>query len=214
MDVNKIIQNQFLMIEENPNSTRSNKITYELHKEIKEELKKMLGDQYEVIAQDTKEEKVEGLFGSKKCDITIKRENKVLGVVAVKVIRSSYKKNANNYFENMIGETINLKLKDIKVMQLIIIPEVTLYRSKGQIKKEIIGDTQLLKYLKLDNSNMIYKPDLLHVHLVKIDYDNDYNTKKSELEYIKDEELKVFLSKKQNLNNSLKIFSEVIKNEN
>ena len=212
MKIFNIIENQFKFLEKRPTMTRSPQVTKELHTYIKNQIQEYLGDNYKCIAQDTKEVTVSGFFGTKKCDITIKKDKKIVGIVAVKVIRSSYKKNANNYFENMIGETVNLKMMGIKVMQVIIIPETVLFKEAGIIKEETINDTQLHKYQKLNDSDMIYKPDVLHLHMLKMDYKN-FLAENSSLEYFKDFDLIRFLKSRQNLEASLEEFTRVIKGE-
>lgn len=59
-----------------------------------------------------REDRVSGSFYDKNVDITIKYNHKVYGVVSVKFIMSNYKQNENNYFENLLGECINLKLSN------------------------------------------------------------------------------------------------------
>jgi hypothetical protein len=57
--------------------------------------------------------------GKKKCDIVVYYKNIPVIVFPVKFIVTSYNKNKNNYFENLIGDSTILKKKNPK---LIIIP--------------------------------------------------------------------------------------------
>lgn len=57
--------------------------------------------------------------GKKKCDIVILYKNEPKIIIPVKCIMSNYKKNKNNYFENLIGELTILSLSNPNI---IIIP--------------------------------------------------------------------------------------------
>lgn len=171
LNINNIMSNQFKAIQENPNVTRSPKMTLEFHTSIKNLIQTSLGEDYEVIAQDTREYVFSGAFLDKKVDIAILKDSKLVGAIEVKAIRSSYKKNATNYFYNMLGETANLKAGGVKVCQLIVIPEVVQFKDRGQIKTEVIGDTQLAKYYNLSlSADSQSKPDKTIVKMVNMDY--------------------------------------------
>jgi len=101
---------------------------------------------------DDKEEKVAGVFYDKDCDITIKNtENNKTSVVEVKFITTNYKQNANNYFENLLGATDNLRRNNINVSQVVILPKTIPYLKREGIvsKLEIINDRDISKYRKL-----------------------------------------------------------------
>lgn len=59
-----------------------------------------------------REDRVVGEFYDKNVDITIRHNSHPYGLVSVKFIMSNYKQNENNYFENLIGESLNLKAKN------------------------------------------------------------------------------------------------------
>jgi DNA repair exonuclease SbcCD nuclease subunit len=101
---------------------------------------------------DDKEAKVPGFLFPKNCDITILLNDEPVAVVAVKFICSNYGQNANNYLENLTGETFSLQYESkVKVHHLIIMPTYLPYFSKdGSVKKvEFINDYKLDKYRKL-----------------------------------------------------------------
>jgi hypothetical protein len=209
-DIYKIYENQHKFIE-NGGSTRSPDIVKELHLYIKNFfINKLPG--YDIVCMDTKEEVVEGAFNNKKVDVAIIKNNKVLGIVAIKSIRQSYNKNNANYFENMIGETINLKLKGIKVFQFIVMPEKGQYMVKGKKKTELITDTQLLKYYKLNSSNFNLKPDFLVIKLLSFDFKN-FKASQATLENFENKELINYIKENDDIDSKLIKFSEVIVNE-
>lgn len=62
-----------------------------------------------VHSQPYREIKVDGMLYDKDVDITVTYKKNPVGLVSVKFVTSNYKQNSNNYFENMVGECINLK---------------------------------------------------------------------------------------------------------
>ena len=187
--------NQFSMVAKNPNATRSTAITLELHSEIHSIVEALVGSGYQVFSQKNKEASVQGAFLSKKADIAIFKNGKAVGVIEVKAIRSSYKKNATNYFYNMLGETANLQTAGIPVCQVILIPSIVKTVNAGVASQEVIGDSQLEKYRTLENSeNNFSKPKRMIVSVVDVDYDSEnFECKFSKLDGFNDE-LKEFLT--------------------
>lgn len=142
-------------------SPRSTNKTKDLHgsiaKHIAARLTALNLKDYVVRSQgygEGKEMKVSGLYNDKMCDITIynTRTKTVTDVIAVKFICSNYSQNANNYFENMTGETGNLRAKGVNVHQLVILPVYVPYFNKtGECTKiENINDNKLGKYIALE----------------------------------------------------------------
>ena len=214
MDItfNSCLSNQFLMLDSNKNSTRSPMITLELHSYIKDLCQSYLGIDYEVICQDSKEYKANGIFSLKNLDIAILKNNEPVGAIEVKAIRQSYNKNANNYFENMIGETANLRLAGIKVCQVILLPDIVWDSSK--LEYQTNGDTQLLKYKKLMDLDITQsiRPNKLLLWYVSVDY-NTYEVYQSNYNTINDKNLKLFLQNMYNYIKILKDFCDEIKGE-
>jgi hypothetical protein len=62
-----------------------------------------------VLSQPYKEARVQGILYDKDVDITVRYKKHNVGLVSVKFITSNYNQNANNYFESLLGECINLK---------------------------------------------------------------------------------------------------------
>lgn len=107
----------------------------------------------------------------KKVDISIFKNGKPVAAIGVKFVMSNYEQNSNNYFENMLGETANLRSNGIAYFQLLILPSSLPYFSestennKGKKEKKImkiehISKHHLDKYINLSNNN----PDLfMHI---------------------------------------------------
>ena len=89
-----------------------------IHCLILQELRRIAPDlmpDIRVYSQPFEEANVSGMLYNKDVDITIRyNKDHDVGIVSVKFITSNYVQNSNNYFESLLGETINLKGVDSK----------------------------------------------------------------------------------------------------
>lgn len=120
-----------------------------------------------------KEHKINGRYVDKAVDITITENNQPIAGIAVKYVMSNYSQNSNNYFENMLGETANIRCAKIPYFQIFIIPDKIPYFDKdGSISKwETISEHNLNKYIKLSNDNIdtyLHTPNKTLVFIVHI----------------------------------------------
>ena len=89
-----------------------------IHQVIAEILLAKLGGQakgFTVLAMgidNSKELALGGKYYTKAIDIAVLYNNQPVSGLGFKFITSNYKQNSNNYFENMLGETANLKRVD------------------------------------------------------------------------------------------------------
>lgn len=116
-----------------------------------------------------KEMKVKGKYYDKNCDITVVDDkNTPISVVEVKFITTNFKQNANNYFENLLGATTNLKENGVGVTQFIIIPAEIPYLDKNRkiTKIEKINNSDIDKYRKWMTSKT--SPNNLYIKLLKV----------------------------------------------
>lgn len=86
---------------------------------------------------------------------------------------SNYKQNSNNYFENMLGETANIRSAKIPYFQIFIIPDSIPYFKKGGeiAKPEKINEHNLKKYIVLSKDNVtefLHTPNKTLVFIVHI----------------------------------------------
>lgn len=104
-----------------------------------------------------KESDIQGRYIDKKVDITIvgKASRIPIAGIAVKFVMQNYSQNSNNYFENMLGETANIRSKGIPYFQIFIIPDkVPYYDKEGKIQKwENFSEINTSKYEKLAFDN-------------------------------------------------------------
>ncbi len=156
---------------------RSNKKLGILHGAISEDLQERLNDNnYSVYSLGYgigKEHKINGRYVDKAVDITIAENNTPVAGIAVKYVMSNYSQNSNNYFENMLGETANIRCAKIPYFQIFIIPDKIPYFDKdgGISKWEMINEHNLNKYIKLSNDNIdtyLHTPNKTLVFIVHI----------------------------------------------
>lgn len=105
-----------------------------LHGHIASDLKSLLGTEFTVKSQgygDDKEEFINGRYYPKNVDITILKNSKPVAGYTVKFVMRNYTQNSNNYFENMLGETANIRANAIPYFQIFIIFEKVPYYSNG-----------------------------------------------------------------------------------
>lgn len=171
---------------------RSNKKLEILHGAISKDLKERLqDDNYSVYSLGYgrgKEHKITGRYVDKAVDITVKEKDKPVAGIAVKYVMSNYSQNSNNYFENMLGETANIRSAKIPYFQIFVIPDKIPYFDKdgGISKWEQINERNLKKYIKLsydDIENYLHTPNKSLVFIVHIKDGNTGNAISSKQEY-------------------------------
>lgn len=138
---------------------RSNEKLKVLHGFIAEDLQNRLGKEYIVKSlgfKDGKEEKITGRYMDKNVDITVIKNKKKIAGVAVKFVMSNYSQNSNNYFENMLGETANIRSHNTPYFQIFILPEkLPYYKQDRTISKwETITSNNVDKYIKISEDNV------------------------------------------------------------
>lgn len=178
-------------------TSRSTSKLKPLHGAIATDLAAVLGDAYEIkslgYAED-KESQIEGRYICKKVDITIihKATNKVAAGIGVKFVMQNYAQNSNNYFENMLGETANIRASSTPYFQIFIIPEVLPYfKDSGEIGRwEEFSEYHMKKYYALAKDNTAifpHTPNKTLLYVVQIHPKaNSVQTKTEYFNYYKD----------------------------
>lgn len=139
-------------------SARSNEKLKILHQKIARDLSGKLGEDYTVDSLDFgsgREQTIPGRYLEKKVDVCVSKNGKPQAGVAVKFVMSNYAQNSNNYFENMLGETANIRSSGTPYFQIFIIPEkLPYFDNAGTVKKiEEITPHNIDKYVALSNDN-------------------------------------------------------------
>lgn len=85
------------------------------------------------MGDDNKELTVEGKYYPKDIDITVTKKGTPVFCLGIKFVTSNYKQNANNYFENMMGETANTQaIGNLPYAQRLILRNETPYYLKNE----------------------------------------------------------------------------------
>lgn len=155
------------------NSTRSNKILVPMHKAIADFI--TTHSNYHTQSLPDTEYEATFDYGSKKVDIAIFDEvGNLKGVILFKGIRSEYNKNANNYYEQMKGESSLFIDNNIPVYQIILIPtKIHHKKSNGERGFEVPTDKSFNNYNNFIKNKPAYWDLLkLGVFYFDIDYTN------------------------------------------
>ncbi len=182
----------------NCGTSRSTAKLKPLHGAIAADIAKRLGSGYKVWAQGyglDKEKKIEGRYIDKYVDITIDdaKTGEPLAGIAVKFVMQNYSQNSNNYFENMLGETANIRAAKYLYFQVfIIIDKLPYYDKKGNITKwEEFSEHNMKKYCMLSKDNVdvyMHTPNktLIYVIHVKPEVSKGIVLKKDYFQFYKD----------------------------
>lgn len=160
-------------------TSRSTKKLVPLHGAIAKDILTRLGGVaggYSVMSQgyaSGREGVISGRYMDKKVDITIFRNSRAVGGIAVKFVMQNYSQNSNNYFENMLGETANIRSANCPYFQVFIIPDKLPYydRNKNIKHWECFTDNNVRKYCILDNDNpevLLHSPNKMLIYVVKL----------------------------------------------
>lgn len=138
--------------------SRSNKKLIVLHGAIANDIKNKLGREYKVKSLGVgsgKEGQLAGRYMEKTVDILISKNNSDIAGFGVKFVMNNYSQNSNNYFENMLGETANIRTNNKEYFQILILPEeMPYYNKSGKITKwEKITTHNIDKYIALSRDN-------------------------------------------------------------
>ena len=129
-----------------------------LHGAIAADLAERLGNDYQIFAQGYgcgKEQCIAGRYLDKMVDITIKNNDETIAGIGVKFVMQNYSQNSNNFFENMLGETANIRCSRHPYFQVFIILDKLPYYDKGKnIRRwETFSEHNVAKYQALANDN-------------------------------------------------------------
>ena len=172
--------------------SRSNEKLKVLHGAIAADLVARLGKGYGVQSLgmgEGRECNIEGRYIDKKVDITILREGVVTAGIGVKFVMQNYAQNSNNYFENMLGETANIRCASVPYFQIFIIPEkLPYYKDSGTFSKwEYFTQHNVQKYLRLSEDNIelsVHTPTKTLLYVINLpDMPYDPSDKKEYVRY-------------------------------
>ena len=162
---------------------RSTKKLKPIHKFLSEAILRKLGKGFSIKSLgigDGKEATLNGKYYLKDLDIAVFKKEKIVATISFKFVTSNYKQNANNYFENLMGETANIRRQGVGFAHFLVLRGHTPYYSKNkgnlrgkEQKTEIINEKDLQKYIKLfKDVDFPHKPDLIGICLLDFDENN------------------------------------------
>lgn len=115
---------------------------------------------------------VEGQYYPKDIDMAVTYQGKPVFCLGLKFITSNFSQNANNYFENMMGETANIQRKNVPYAQVIIFrKQIPYYKKDGSVQRwESVTEKDLTKYLRLMyDTHFPHQPKAIGLLFVDID---------------------------------------------
>jgi hypothetical protein len=181
------IKNDFLLAMENTYDAyvkygaRSNKKLIPIHKWFAQQIISTLGSGYSITSLGTGGEYIlDGKYYPKTLDITIFFNKKPIVTLSFKFVTSNYKQNSNNYFENLLGETANIRRVGVGFVHFLVLRGRTPYLDKAAgnrrgavTKTEILASHDIAKYIKLfSDLDFPHKPDVLGMAIIDIDNNN------------------------------------------
>ena len=171
------MQQSYQMVLEH--GTRSNQKTRVLHGWVQDELRRELGDDYAFTGQSpasTHEANVEGMYYGKDVDVLVSRHDQELGVISIKFVISNYWQNSINYLEQQIGETANLRRRNVVYGNLFCVTNPIPYKNRaGEITRlEAIREHDIRRYasLRADHEH-IHAPQEMAIGIVDLDIEQD-----------------------------------------
>jgi len=176
----------------------SNKRVEPFHSFIAKVLQYKLGTDYDIYAAGYsygKECTLGGNFDNKNVDICIKKNDKVIGCIAFKLLSNNFKQNNKNFVEGMLGEAVQMRDLGLPYAFCYLIPEKALYLDKYNRFDHVdtFSQNDLKVYYDICNDEA-YKgrtPDALFVGVHRLFNDNYLNslTKKKTIDIASDEYL-------------------------
>jgi hypothetical protein len=161
---------------------RSNKKLIPIHTWFANEIISELGNDYSSMSLGKDGEyEIEGKYYSKKEDITVLNNQKPIVTLSFKFVTSNYAQNSNNYFENLLGETANIRRIGVGFAHFLVLRGDTPYYDKaagnarGQLKKiEKLSEHHIEKYIKLfKDEDFPHRPDVLGIAIIDFNIDGD-----------------------------------------
>ena len=207
----KTISETFLAY--NTHGARSNKKLLPIHLWFAKAIEKKLGKGYSVRSLGMGGEVVlNGKYYPKTLDISVLKGEKIITTISFKFVTSNYKQNSNNYFENLLGETANIRRVNIGFAHFLVLRSHTPYydKNKGNLrgvekKVETINENDLSKYIKLFNDlDFPHKPEVLGMAIIDFDNKGQAYFEKLETLGLKKETIKI-------LENQLSIYNFIEK---
>lgn len=197
----KVLANAFYRFLDSGTSRSTAKLK-PLHGAIAKDISHKLGKEYTICAQgfgENKEATIDGRYIPKRVDITIQKDNEPVAGIAVKFVMQNYSQNSNNYFENMLGETANIRVNGYPYFQIFIILDKIPYykRNKNLQKWESFTAHNIEKYVTLSRDNIdryFHTPNKTLIYVLHIPDKDDLENLADYMNYYKNSDFEIQLS--------------------
>ena len=200
----KVISNSFFRFLQKGTSRSTDKLK-PLHGAIARDLHRRLGSDYEIISQGygvDKEAQIQGRYIEKWVDITVTKRRKAVAGLAVKFVMQNYSQNSNNYFENMLGETANIRANKCPYFQIFIILDRLPYYKKDTNKSiqkwETFTEHNAEKYVVLSKDNVdvfFHTPNKTLIYVVHIPDNSRLSNQSDYMDYYRNLDFSITVSK-------------------
>lgn len=200
----KVISNSFCRFLQKGTSRSTDKLK-PLHGAIACDLHRRLGSDYEIISQGYgvgKEAQIQGRYIKKWVDITVTKRSKAVAGLAVKFVMQNYSQNSNNYFENMLGETANIRANKCPYFQIFIIIDRLPYYKKDTVKSirkwETFTEHNAEKYVVLSKDNVdvfFHTPNKTLIYVVHIPDNARLSNRSDYMDYYRNLDFSITVSK-------------------
>ena len=200
----KVISNSFFRFLQKGTSRSTDKLK-PLHGAIARDLHRRLGGDYEIISQGygvDKEAQIQGRYIEKWVDITVTKRRKAVAGLAVKFVMQNYSQNSNNYFENMLGETANIRANKCPYFQIFIILDRLPYYKKDTNKSiqkwETFTEHNAEKYVVLSKDNVdvfFHTPNKTLIYVVHIPDNARLSNQSDYMDYYRNLDFSITVSK-------------------
>ena len=200
----KVISNSFFRFLQKGTSRSTDKLK-PLHGAIARDLHRRLGSDYEIISQGygvDKEAQIQGRYIEKWVDITVTKRRKAVAGLAVKFVMQNYSQNSNNYFENMLGETANIRANKCPYFQIFIILDRLPYYKKDTNKSiqkwETFTEHNAEKYVVLSKDNVdvfFHTPNKTLIYVVHIPDNVRLSNQSDYMDYYRNLDFSITVSK-------------------
>ena len=197
----KVISNSFCRFLQKGTSRSTDKLK-PLHGAIARDLHRRLGSGYKIISQGygaDREARIKGRYIEKWVDITVTKDDEAVAGLAVKFVMQNYSQNSNNYFENMLGETANIRANRCPYFQIFIILDRLPYYNNGKSiqKWETFTEHNAQKYVVLSEDNVyvfFHTPNKTLIYVVHIPENRCLSNRNDYMDYYRNLDFSITVS--------------------
>lgn len=182
---------------------RSNKKLLPIHTWLSNEINKNTKRRYLIRSLGNGGEyEIDGKYYPKRVDIAVFKHDSPIATVSFRFVTSNYAQNSNNYFENLLGESANIRRMNIGFAHFLVLRAHTPYykktiskRKPKKKKPEKLSNHHIEKYIKLfKDLDFPHKPEVLGIEIIDFKENKAYFPNLGEIDISK-ENIKIIKEK-------------------